>query len=154
MKEYMGVFETPKDQPLLTATQAKDRFDNPNNVLTVNTIDDMIKYFGLPPLYPQIKFLDYEPMPAVWVKRVKSRKPSKPRPLRKLFLETVTDCKHDYYPNYTADPGRCSCNQAVEYHCRKCKVYVTECDCGELAGIDGWSCKRRDRFEHKRNLRR
>jgi len=55
--------------------------------------------------------------------------------------EAVTECRHaNTYPDYAVPLG-CMCG-AMEYHCRDCGRYFTDCRCGEEAGESGWSYAR------------
>lgn len=62
------------------------------------------------------------------------------------FWDKVSKCQHEFYDNYSCDIG-CGtpyCH-GFEYHCKKCKAYITECGCGFCNGISGWSDKRYQR---------
>jgi hypothetical protein len=68
------------------------------------------------------------------------------------FWDKVAKCKHentwDCYDAYVGcDTPYCS---ASEYHCKDCKAYITECDCGSSSGISGWPHKRVMKWQKKK----
>lgn len=59
------------------------------------------------------------------------------------FWDKVGVCKHEATENYLENI-RCStpyCSGS-EWHCKKCGVYISECDCGSNNGMSGWNNKR------------
>lgn len=60
------------------------------------------------------------------------------------FWDIVNKCKHEestdsYLVNIACNTPHC---QGIEYHCKKCGVYVIECGCGSCNGLSGWSHSR------------
>ncbi len=63
----------------------------------------------------------------------------------------MLSCQHkNLYPDYLVSFGCATpyCNGS-EVHCRDCGAYISSCGCGSQNGIDGWSWKRRRRFQEK-----
>ena len=61
--------------------------------------------------------------------------------MKETFWDKVGQCKHtnispDYYSHL-----HCECG-GWEEHCLDCGVYISKCECGEMAGMSGWPIKR------------
>ncbi len=59
------------------------------------------------------------------------------------FWDKVNQCNHEPTQNYLEHIG-CGTPycRGQEWHCKKCGVYITECGCGFLNGMSGWSNQR------------
>jgi len=66
------------------------------------------------------------------------------------FWDKVYKCKHDFYPDYvvglSCETPYCS---GWELHCRKCGVFVQDCDYGYNRGLSGWSSYRTRKMQKK-----
>jgi hypothetical protein len=71
------------------------------------------------------------------------------------FWDKVASCNHEFCDNYIyyVSCGTPHC-QGVEYRCKKCKAYVTECGCGYCNGISGWPEKRYRKMRLKKQLKK
>lgn len=75
------------------------------------------------------------------------------------FWDKVEKCKHEHLsPNFDSSVICCENHSigciANESHCLDCGVYITECSCGAIRGMSGWSHERWMRLESKSKRRR
>jgi hypothetical protein len=72
------------------------------------------------------------------------------------FWDKVDACEgrdEDLSPEYCyATPcGTPYCGGGYEFHCLKCGVYETKCDCHSCDGMSGWSGLRWDNYWKKKD---
>ena len=67
------------------------------------------------------------------------------------FWTRVRRCKHVENKTYgvfvPCSHGDLGCSGGLEWHCRKCGVYITDDPCGDVAGMSGWPHKRWKRHQ-------
>jgi hypothetical protein len=63
--------------------------------------------------------------------------------LKNKFWDKVYKCQHEptenYLENFSCSTTYCD---GMEWRCKHCGVYISECGCGSNNGMSGWSMKR------------